>query len=619
MNHSVRLSNTERRRRAITIAIVGCILLVLPSCGIPTVRRPDPAPPLPNSFNGVTTPDNSSQLGIEQFFNEPMLTGLIQQALAGNQELKILAQDVQIASNEILARRGAYLPFVTVGGNAALDKPSLYTLDGAVENGVPFAPGKFFPDPLPNFMLGANLYWQLDIWRQLRNARDAAAMRFFASNEGRNYAVTKMVAEIAENYYQLMALDKRLEILDQTIALQEQSRSVAEKKMEAARGDALAVQRFEAEVRKNQSEKLIVAQEIIEVENRINFLVGRFPQPVERMTGNFIDLNLHVLSLGVPAQLLQNRPDIRQAERELASAGLDVQVARFNFFPKLIINGGVGYQAFNPKYLFTSPEALIYNIAGDLVAPLVNRKAIQAEYSTANARQLQSVYNYQRVVINAFTEVINRMSKVENYRKSIELKKQQLKALEESVDIASKLFQRARADYVDVLFAQRDMMDARTVLVETKQQQLAAIINTYQALGGGNLLPVFIPDDPQPHHWWQHRKHAEVTGRVQLGPMPLPAQVAAAGRGPVQLPPTAPADSDPKKEPSTPSSDNDSEKDPSLVSDPEKDPSTPPADSDPEKDPSTPAEGNDPDPLPPAPMSGEEEPGTVPNTDDPPM
>ena len=242
--------------------------------------------------------------------------------------------------------------------------------------------------------------------------------------------------------------------------------------MEAGRDTSLAVQRFQAEVRKNQSETQIVKQEIVEAENRINFLVNRYPQPVERKTAGFFDLTIHALSVGVPAQLLQNRPDIRQAERELEAAGLDVKVARAHFYPRLDITGGVGYEAFNPQYLFLTPESLIGGVAGNLVAPLINKKAIQAEYMSANARQLQSVYNYQRVILNAFTEVVNRMSKVENYRRSIEIKKQQLEWLQASVDTAGKLFQNARAEYVEVLLAQRDLMEARMVLIETKKEQL---------------------------------------------------------------------------------------------------------------------------------------------------
>ena len=136
--------------------------------------------------------------------------------------------------------------------------------------------------------------------------------------------------------------------------------------------------------------------------------------------------------MGVPAQLLQNRPDIRQAERELAATGLDVKVARKRFYPLGLINSGVGYQAFNPSYLFITPEALVANVAGNVLVPFINRKAIKADYFTANARQLQAVYNYQRVILNAFIEVVNRLAKVENYGKSIEIKKQQVQSLEAS-------------------------------------------------------------------------------------------------------------------------------------------------------------------------------------------
>ncbi|MCC7334843.1 MAG: efflux transporter outer membrane subunit [Pirellulaceae bacterium] len=440
--------------------------------------------------NSVISTDNSAQVAWNSFFDDPCLTSLIGQALSGNQELLILTEDIQIAANEVRARRGAYFPFVTLGAGAGLEKPSLFTPAGAVEDQLNVLPGKGFPEPLPDFLTAANLTWEIDIWRKLRNARDAASLRYLGTAEGRNYMVTRMIAEVAENYYELLALDNRLVILDKTIELQQASLTTAELMMQAARGTELAVQRFQAEVRKNQSEKLVIQQQIVEAENRINFLLGRYPQPVERPNVDYIDMNLHALSVGVPAQLLQNRPDIRQAERELQAAGLDVKVARARFYPSLGISAGVGYRAFNTKYLLTSPESLIYNVAGDLVAPLFNRAAIKADYLTANAMQLQAVYNYQRTILNAYTEVVNHIAKVENYRQSIEIKKDQLEALVGSVDTATKLFQSARGEYLDVLLSQRDMMEARMVLVETKQEQLAAIVNAYQALGGGSALAI---------------------------------------------------------------------------------------------------------------------------------
>jgi NodT family efflux transporter outer membrane factor (OMF) lipoprotein len=450
---------------------------------------------LPPNYNGATSPDNSAQLRVDEFYNDPVLARLVCQALTTNRELKILEEDIQIARAEILARRGAFLPLVGFRANAGWDRNSLFTPLGAAEKELEYRPGKHFPATPGDFLLGFNYILPIDLWRELRNARDAAFQRYIATIERRNYFVTRLVADIAESYYGLMALDQRLVTLDRIIAFQQRSLEVAKALVQRGRETELAVQRFQAEVRKNQSEKLIVRQEIIEVENRINFLAGRFPQGVERNSAGFYDLTIHALSVGVPAQLLLNRPDIRQAERELEAAGLDVKIARAHFFPRVDITGGIGYQAFNPKYLF-NPEALVLNAAGELVAPVINRAAIRADYRTANARQLQSVYNYQRVVLNAFTELINRLAMVQNYSRSIEIKKQQLQSLETAVDIANKLFQAARTEYLDVLTSQRDLLEARTVLINTKRQQLSAIVNVYQALGGGSLV-LCPPQDPQ--------------------------------------------------------------------------------------------------------------------------
>ncbi|MCA9015886.1 MAG: TolC family protein, partial [Planctomycetaceae bacterium] len=476
-------------QRVIAKVLACSVLLLLSGCQIPNIFCADEEAPLPEDFNGKTSTKNSADIGIDEFFNDPVLTHLIGSGLASNQELKIRNQEIQIANNEILSRRGAYLPFVSVGLGGGIDKTSRFTPLGAAEDQLtyPGSGGANFPDPIPNVRLSADLLWRIDIWRELRNARDAAMQRSIEAVEARDYFVTRLVAEIAENYYELAALDKRLEFLNQTIELQQQSLEVAKAQKAAARGTELGVQRFLAEVRKNESQRLIVSQRIIEVENRINFLVGRYPQAVDRVSWDFIKLDSRALSVGVPAELLQNRSDIRAAEREVAASGLDVLVARARFYPQLDITASVGYEAFNPRYLF-DPGAFIAGAAGGLVAPLINKKAIQADYLNANARQIQAIYNYQRTVLNAFTEVANRVSKVEKYRMSVEIKQGQVKALEESVDVASQLFQNARAEYIDVLFSQRDLLEARTNLIETKQQQLSAIVNAYQALGGGYLM-----------------------------------------------------------------------------------------------------------------------------------
>jgi len=191
------------------------------------------------------------------------------------------------------------------------------------------------------------------------------------------------------------------------------------------------------------------------------------------------------LQTGIPSQLLTNRPDIRQAELELAAAKLDVQVAKAQFYPSLGISAGVGYNAFSPTYLFHTPESVLYSLAGELVAPLINRNAIKAAYSNANAKQIQAVYNYEKTIVNAYVEVANQVSKIDNLQKSYELKSKQVDALTQSITISNDLFRNARADYMEVLLTQRDALESKFELIETRMAQMKAKVNIYQALGGG--------------------------------------------------------------------------------------------------------------------------------------
>ena len=503
MNQWVRCLRGRFQQQVIGAIATGIVLLFVSGCRLPGLCAPEPGPGMPGDFNGVTSSDNSARVGVSEFFTDPSLTQLLYEGLGRNQELKIRNQEIQIASNEILARRGAYLPFVGLGTRSGFDKTSRFTPLGAAEDQLTAPGGRRFNDPLTNTRLSADLLWRVDIWKQYRNAQAAAVQRYCEAVESRNYLITRVVAEITHNYYELAALDKRLVYLDQTIEIQQKSLEVAKAQKEAARGTELGIQRFLAEVRRNESQRLIVRQSIIETQNKINFLAGRYPQPVERRAWDFINLDSQLLRVGVPSDLLQNRRDILAAEREVAASGLDVLVAKANFYPKLDITASVGYEAFNPRFLF-DPGSFVAGTAGQLFVPLINRKAIQAEYLSANARQLQAIYNYQRTILNAFTEVVNSVNKVENYRGSVAIKLEQVKALEQSVDVATNLFLGAHPEvkYMDVLFAQRDLLEARTVLIETKQQQLSAIVNAYQALGGGLISDETTDEDgnyvPQP-------------------------------------------------------------------------------------------------------------------------
>lgn len=440
----------------------------------------------PTKFNNASQDSsaNTGKLKWKEYFTDQNLIALIDTALHHNQELNITLQEINISNYEIRARKGEYLPFLGVGAAAGVEKAGLYTRRGAFEETTEVDPGKENPEAFPDYMVGLNASWEVDIWKKLRNAKKAAVYRYLSSIEGKNFMVTNLIAEIATSYYELMAFDNQLTILRQNIEIQTNALEIVKLEKNAARVTELAVRRFEAEVAKNQSRQYYIEQSIIETENRINFLVGRFPQPIQRNSDAFIATSPGVIQAGVPAQLLANRPDIRQAERDLAAAKLDVQVARANFYPSLRLTAGIGYNAFQPQFLL-QPKSLMYTLAGELMAPLINRNAIKAYYYSANAKQIQSVYNYERTILNGYIEVVNQLSNIDNLAKSYELKTTQVDALVQSITISTRLFRSARADYMEVLLTQRDALEARFELIDTKMEQMHAMVYIYRALGGG--------------------------------------------------------------------------------------------------------------------------------------
>ena len=280
-------------------------------------------------------------------------------------------------------------------------------------------------------------------------------------------------------------MDNQLAIVRQNIEIQSNALEIVKYQKQSARVTELAVKRFEAQVLNTKSLQFEIQQQIIETENRINFLIGRYPQPINRDSESFGRFTPNMIAEGIPSQLLQNRPDIRQAELELMAARLDVKSAKANFYPSLGISAGVGYQAFNPAYVLKTPESLLYSLAGELTAPLINRKGIKAIYQNANAKQIQAVFNYEQTVLNAYEEVANELANINNLASAYDLRARQVDVLNESVDISNTLFKSARADYMEVLLTQREALDSRFDLIETRMEQLRAVVRVYRSLGGG--------------------------------------------------------------------------------------------------------------------------------------
>lgn len=466
------------------LGIILVLAAVLTSC-VPDLARRTAATTTPRSFPGITDTNAAAQIDWRAYYRDTMLAMLIDTAIAGNQELNIVGQEIRIASNEMNARAGEVLPSVEVGAGAELEKSSRYTRNGAVEDQLEAAPGTRFPEPLSNLTIGARVSWEVDIWRKLRNATDAAAARMLSSVQGMQYLRTQLVAELATSYYELEALDNLLQTLDTTIAIQQRALEIVQQQKLAAKATELAVKKFEAEVRRNEGRRFDILQRIIETENTINKLCGRYPQRVARKSDDFMRVTPDSLALGLPSQLLEQRPDVQQASYELKASELDIDVAKARFYPTLNILAGFGYQAFSAQYIMPTPESMIFNLAGELIVPVLNRAAIVAAYDNAGARQIQAAYHYERTVLSAYVEVANQHAKVMNLANSVERKTRQVDALNQSIAIANDLFLNARADYMEVLMTQRDALDAKMELIETRLDQLRARVTLYRALGGG--------------------------------------------------------------------------------------------------------------------------------------
>lgn len=440
---------------------------------------------MPVNYTGMGTDSaNIAQIKWKDYFSDTLLNGLIDSALVRNQELNILRQEINIAQNEIRARKGEYLPFVGIRAGADVDKPGEYTWQGSIEKNVEITKGPDVPASLTNLGFGLTASWELDIWKKLRNAKAAAVERYLSTMEGRNFAISNMVAEIAASYYELVALDNQLAIIQQNIGIQSDALRIVRIEKEAARVTQLAINRFEAQLLNTQNLQYAIKQKIVEAENRLRFLTASRDVEIKRNADAFTQLSPDSLGAGVPSQLLLYRPDIRQSEFELAASRLDVRSARANFYPAVRIVGGAGLSAFNPTYIFR-PESFIFNLGGDLLAPLVNKNAIQATYNTASAKQVQSVIRYEQTVLNAFLEVSTVLNGYQNARQSVETKQKEVDILTQSIGISNNLFRFAKADYLEILLTQREALDSKMELIEIKLKQTQAKVELYRALGGG--------------------------------------------------------------------------------------------------------------------------------------
>jgi len=453
---------------------------------------PAPSPSAPKTFTQAPLTDTIS-IGAtpwRQFFQDPALVGLIDTALQQNLDLRVAVQRVEVFQAQYLARRGALLPTVSATGTGGLDRYGEYTLNGVGNYDTNFSQNTLgnrrIPGPLvPDLFVGLRSSWEIDIWGKLRSRRKAAYLRVLGSQQGRNLVVTNVVADVARAYYELLTLDNQLATLLRNARFQQEGLRLIRIQKKAGRVTELAVQQFAAQALRTESLAYGTRQRITETEASLNQLLGRYPQPIRRGAALPSQQGLPTrLGAGLPATALLRRPDVRQAELELRATSAEIDAARAAFLPSLTLTPYVGLNAFRPSLLL-NPGSVVYGALAGLAGPIINRAQYRADFQQAVAGNYEGYYRYQQALQTGFREVVVGLQGLENYRAVADLRAREVAQLQSAVATSNELFVAGYASYLEVITAQRSVLEAELSLADARQEQLLQSVNLYRALGGG--------------------------------------------------------------------------------------------------------------------------------------
>lgn len=444
---------------------------------------------MPNKF--IAKPDSSITTlpSIKAFFSDSTLVSLIDTAFRNNFDLQMTFQKIEIARAGVRFARGLGKPDLAANVAIGQRRFGKYTVDGVGNYDTQFSTNindkQQIPDSIiPDYYLGVQSSWEIDIWGKLKSQKASAAAKLLASEFGKNLVVSELVALVASNYYELLILDNELDILEENIILQDQALEIIRVLKQSGQANQLGVDLLNAQLLSSKALKVEVKQEIIEAESRVNFLLGRYPQPVNRSKVAWAKVIPPKLITVVPSGLLENRPDIKQAEFELLATNANLFTAKAAFYPSLNLTGGVGFQSFK-ALLLLNPASFAMNTFAGLTAPLANRRQIIADLMASKADQKMAYINYQKTVVNSFTEVYNQLNAIQNTNEIYGLKIQEVEVLRQSIINSSELFRSGRATYLEVITSQKNALQSQIELINLKKRQYNAVIGLYKSLGGG--------------------------------------------------------------------------------------------------------------------------------------
>ncbi len=438
---------------------------------------------LPTSYVNQTN-DSITQIKRKDYLNDRFLADLIDTAFVYNNDLQIAFQKIEMAKSNFQFYKGKLNPELNANLNGGVRKFGLYTMDGAGNSTTDITPNNRVPVNLPDIFAGFQANWEVDFRGKLSNQKKAAYAKLLSSEEGIKYIKINLVTEIAKWYYELIALDKELEIVNETINKQKEALAYVKAQKDAGKTNELAVLQFNGQLQSLLILELELQQQINKTENGLNYMIGRFPQKIERNKESLYQANT-ILNKGLPSDLLNYRPDIKAAELNLNAARLDVKAAKAAFLPSFNIVSSMGLQAFNSAYLLTTPESMAYNLLGGIAAPLINKSAIKANFNQANANEIEALSNYQQKIINGYVEVVNEFGELNNLSAITTIAKNKNEKNSLAVENALDLYKSARVPYLDVIIAQQNALQSNLELINIAKRKKITALNVYKSIGGG--------------------------------------------------------------------------------------------------------------------------------------
>ena len=403
--------------------------------------------------------------------DEP-LQQLVRIALEENKDLQRAAATVDEFQARALIARSDFLPGLSVSANApSFGRRTIFLFPG-------------FSNPFNYYLQGA-LSWEIDIWGRIRRSNEAARADLFSKEENRRAVVLQLVSGVAESYFNLLQFEAQMDIAKRALQSWEESVRIAQARLKQGMTSRLDTDQFEAERANAAARMAELERQMVQAENQLSVLLGRKPFAIPRGRSLTDQVMPPAVPAGLPSELLQRRPDLLQAEQQLAAATARIGAAKAERFPKISLTGILGFASPQLSQLFTDNRAFFGVAGAGLAAPLLNSQALGFQQEAAEAQAKQAVAQYEQTVLTAFREVEDALVAVRTARTQNEAQQAQVNALQSALRLAELRYKGGLANYLDVLVARRSLFEAELAMTSSRRLHLVSVVQLYKALGGG--------------------------------------------------------------------------------------------------------------------------------------